>query len=249
MSDWDIGLFSCGNWQSCIYSYLCCPCAYAEAKYSLDGSQFFFNYTFINCIVDRWLVRTAYGIDGTGVNDMLTACFCPCCSVNQIYQTAWNRGNPIRDYAGFHNNVGAFQTPHGCTCSNCMYGSFCCCCALGTGMERATGMPWWMGCLCVGPCAAHQLMRYQYRIRGSDIGGDLIAPSILFLLAYILAPITLGASLGILYPYTVGKIVHLLGETEAHNGGETAGSGRYLYDTSSGGAVSNTGISPSRINF
>mmetsp|Transcript_25169 Transcript_25169/g.25374 ORF Transcript_25169/g.25374 Transcript_25169/m.25374 type:complete len:250 (+) Transcript_25169:78-827(+) len=230
MTTWDIGLFGCGNYQSCLYSYFCCPCALSEAKYTLDGSQFLFNGVCVNCVIQRWLTRTAYDIDGSACGDLLTSCCCPCCSTNQIYQTTWNRGNPVREYAGYHNNLGMFQTSYGCTCSNCMYGTCCICCAMGTGMERAIGMPWWMGCLCVGPCAGHQLMRYQYRIRGSDIGGDLIAPSCLFYLAYALVPLTFGLSYAILFPYSVGKVVHLLGETEAHNGGQSAGSGRYLHD-------------------
>mmetsp|Transcript_8709 Transcript_8709/g.8823 ORF Transcript_8709/g.8823 Transcript_8709/m.8823 type:complete len:246 (+) Transcript_8709:96-833(+) len=245
MPEWDIGLFSIGECSSCLYSYLCCPLAFSEAKYTLDGSQFSFNYSCINCIVQRWLVRTAYGIDGSGCRDMLTVCFCPCCSANQMYQTAWNKGNPVREYSGFHNNSGTFQTSHGCTFSNCLYGSCCCCCAVGTGMERALGMPWWMGCLCLNPCAAHQLMRYQYRVRGSDIGGDMIAPSMLFVLAYFLIPITCGLSAALLYPYSIGKVVHLLSETEAHNGAQSAGSGRYLYDNAApSGTLASTGVVP-----
>jgi hypothetical protein len=88
-------------------------------------------------------------------------------------------------------------------------------------------MSWWFGCCCVCPCAASQFVRYQYRIKGSDVGGDLMAPYSLYLLAQCLSflgPIS-SAVLALLIPYTVGKITQSLAETEIRGGGESQ---RYL---------------------
>jgi hypothetical protein len=35
-------------------------------------------------------------------------------------------------------------------------------------MEEAMGMPFWMGCCCMYPCAARNAMRYHYRIRNDE---------------------------------------------------------------------------------
>ena len=44
------------------------------------------------------MIRSAYGIGDVtepfGFEDCICACFCPCCTVNQLYQTTAAKGNP-----------------------------------------------------------------------------------------------------------------------------------------------------------
>ncbi len=77
------------------------------------------------------MVRTAYGINGDSPNDCFTACFCPCCSANQLYQTTRQRGNPTID-GGLTMNRNQFQVPLGTfNLKNCVYSCFCMPCAIG----------------------------------------------------------------------------------------------------------------------
>jgi Cys-rich protein (TIGR01571 family) len=137
--NWEIGLCEIGNCSSCCYSWCCTGVADSEAKSLVDGSQCIFNYYCVNCVVNRWMIRTAYGIPGDECNDCLVASFCCPCSTNQLYQTAYKRGNPVKFNGGNHNNEGTWQAPNSCTMSNCCYATWCPCCATGTTMNKAMG--------------------------------------------------------------------------------------------------------------
>jgi len=203
----------------------------AEAKTMVDGSQFIMNEHCLSGNVTRWSIRTAYGIQGDNMSDCCLTVFCPCCATNQMFQEANRRGMPAREFAGYHNNLGNRATEMKCEMKSCCYA--CCCgpCAIGTGLERALGLNWWVGCCCVNSCMAHQLMRYQYRIKGNDMCDDYIVPLSVIYLGYVLSGFTCGASYALIFPYSVGRIVHLLQESEARSNGVPTGSGRYLFDT------------------
>eukprot|EP01038_Epipyxis_sp_PR26KG_P015896 gene15896-21557_t len=225
-NDWEIPLYSIGDCIPCLYAWGCTSLAFSEGKTNVDGSQVEFNATCIPCCVTRWLVRTAYGIPGDACNDCLVSTFCSCCAANQLFQTSYKRGNPVRSNGGYHYNTGIWQTSTPCSCILCCYSLWCFPCAVGRAMEISVGMPYLLGCCCVSPCAASQLIRYQYRIQGSDIGADLIFPLILYSIGNLLIPLTSGVSLPlILIPYTVNKVTGVLAEAEARGGGESQ---RYL---------------------
>lgn len=163
MSDWDIGLFSCGEWKSCCYSYCFPGFAAAEAKGFVDNSEFIISYLCGSVFVNRYLTRTAYGIRGDCWSDCLASCCCPCCVANQMYQTAYNRGLAVSD-AGRHMNVHPSSNPT-CNFGDCMYSCCCMPCATGSAMEKVLGMPFLMGCLCLSPCYASNIARYHYRYK------------------------------------------------------------------------------------
>eukprot|EP01038_Epipyxis_sp_PR26KG_P009547 gene9547-12858_t len=230
-NDWEIPLFSIGNCAPCLYAWCCTNLAFSEGKSNVDGSQFLFNYMCISCCVSRWLVRTAYGIPGDACNDCLVTTFCSCCVANQLFQTSYKRGNPVKNSGGYHNNTGEMQTTTPCTCSACCYSCWCFPCATGNALEKSIGMPFFFGCCCVNPCTASQLVRYQYRIKGSDIGADLIFPYVLYSIGSALGGFTFGLALPfLLIPYTVNKVAGTLAESESRGGGEAQ---RYLAGYSS----------------
>eukprot|EP01038_Epipyxis_sp_PR26KG_P009332 gene9332-12574_t len=225
-NDWEIPLCSIGDCVPCLYAWGCTSLAFAEGKSNVDGSQVQFNATCIPCCVTRWLVRTAYGIPGDACNDCLLSTFCSCCVANQLFQTSYRLGNPVKNSGGYHNNIGEKQTTTPCTCSACCYSLWCFPCATGKALERSIGMPFFLGCCCVNPCTASQLVRYQYRIKGSDIGADLVFPYVLYSIGYALNLFTAGAALPLIFiPYTVNKVAGTLAEAESRGGGEAQ---RYL---------------------
>lgn len=177
---WLVGLCECGDCGNCCYSYCCLPFVFGEVKSMVDGSDYFFNSHYsgigFNPMVTRWLVRSAYGIEGSSCEDCLVTYFCCPCAANQLYQTVDRLGHPTTE-GGRYFNIEADIQPE-CTCVECCYVCACPCCMVGDSLKTALEMPWCMGCCCVSPCAASQLLRYQYRIKGSDIKADLILPSV-----------------------------------------------------------------------
>lgn len=246
-NNWSIEWYQCGDCKLCCYSWFFCPYAISEAKSQVDGSQFLLNTNCLSAPVHRWAIRTAYGIEGDACSDTLLTLCCPCCATNQMFQESNRRGMPAKEFAGYHNNVGASVTQPKCECSSCCYSFLCGPCAIGTGLERALGMPWWFGCCCVNSCMAHQLMRYQYRIKGNDVCDDYVMPSVALSLGYALSGITFGASFALILPWTVVRISHILQETEARGGG--VGSGRYLFDTNAPANANVAGVSPAAVKY
>ncbi len=84
VTNWSIGLCEIGDIYLCLYSCLCPFCATASARSKLDSSPFMYNLFCLNHIVARWLIRSAYGIHGDHIEDLLCGLFCPLCSINQV---------------------------------------------------------------------------------------------------------------------------------------------------------------------
>ena len=63
-TEWELSLFEIGELQTCILSYIFAPCAIAYARNQLDESPIIFNLFCTSICTNRWLVRTAYGING-----------------------------------------------------------------------------------------------------------------------------------------------------------------------------------------
>lgn len=166
-TSFEIGLCEVGDPMSCIYSFLCTPCAMAQSRTALDSSGVCFNLFCLSLPAYRWMARTAYGI-GDG-NDFLGDCalsiLLPCCVTNQLYQTTAAKGNPtINAGAQFNTNQ---MVPGGCDCGMCMYTCFCMPCSVGTVLDMSVGMPFCLGCCCMNVFSARNVIRYHYRLKRS----------------------------------------------------------------------------------
>jgi hypothetical protein len=120
-----------------------------------------------------------------------------------------------------------------------MYATCCCPCAIGTTLSNTVGkmnyksqpipsfylfimslpclgMPFLMGCCCVGLCGARNLVRYQYRIGGDECFDDFCFPAMISGAASCLAScgiICLPCVLGF-FSYFVAVIMKILKESE-----------------------------------
>ena len=200
-----------------IISWFCPHIALSYARSNMDGSSCCFNCVAMNPISSRWLIRKAYGIQGGDFEDVFSAWCCPCCSVNQLYQTTKAYGAPAAD-AGRQFNTGAFTTQasnENC-CRNCMYSLCCCPCAIGTTMSQSVDMPFWMGCCCVNICMARNVVRYQYRIGGDDCCDDFCVPTMIAGLTYCLSGIC-PCAITCALPYFLNILMVMLSETEARS--------------------------------
>lgn len=221
---WSINLFDVGNNEDCLYSYCCCPCAVAQSRSNLDNSSFLFNFFCTTAVPTRWLIRSAYGIEGRPRDDLISLS-CPCCSANQLYQTSKRYGNPSSN-GGRPYNTDIFRGDVKRNwISNCLLSTFCKQCSIGLILQQAIGMPFWMGCLCVYPFEARNFVRYQYRIAGED-NYELLAPVVLRMVDGLISK----PSLGIVTFYNLTEVIitmQLLAEMEYRKIDNTT-TGRYL---------------------
>ena len=103
-TEWEIPLLTMGDWKTCLFSYLCLPCAAAHARSNLDDSNVIFNACCLTLPANRWLIRTAYGINGDSFDDVTTSLFCAPCVVNQMLHTTIMRRNPSPNDSGMLQN-------------------------------------------------------------------------------------------------------------------------------------------------
>lgn len=95
---------------------------------------------------------------------------CPCCSINQVYQTTLQRGNPFQSHGRSYNVNPFLMTYPQCELCSCdIFRSFFCIpCVIADILHDSISMPWYMACLFVHPCAMRNLYRYQHHIEGDD---------------------------------------------------------------------------------
>ena len=192
--NFQIELFEIGDTKSCLYSYFCCPCALAESRTYLDGSQFEFNLFCLQLIPYRWMVRSAYEIGDTDIarHDWLIGICTPCCAVNQIYQTTKAYKNPTSRGGRLNNTNDWIKEPPFIKCDT--LASICCCypCTVATTLKESIGMPTSLGCFCLtcNICLLRNIIRYQYRLKPDedDMTDDCIFPS---LFCCLISPIVL----------------------------------------------------------
>ena len=145
-TNWETPLFTIGDYKICLFSYLMAPCAMAYARSQLDDSNIVFNLSCTCLPLNRWLIRTAYGINGDTMEDVATSVCCFPCTVNQMLHTTIARGNPTSD-GGMLQNFEKWEVPlnkvhtkgtyyNG---ANILYSLFCFPCAVGTAMENSVG--------------------------------------------------------------------------------------------------------------
>jgi hypothetical protein len=99
-----------GDYKICLFSFFMSPCAMAYARSQLDDSNIVFNLSCTCLPLNRWLVRTAYGINGDTMEDVVTSVLCFPCAVNQMLHTTIARGNPSTD-GGMLQNFERWEVP------------------------------------------------------------------------------------------------------------------------------------------
>ena len=207
-TDWSISLCAPGSCTECMYAYCCTSCALAQARTNLDGTSCCFNFLFGNAISMRWMIRTAYGIQGDSFSDCYTTLCCPCCVVNQMYQTSKILGDPFGPVPGSHVDRGQAwaSANEPCDCSSCFCSTFCMHCTQGRILEDSMGMSCCMGCCCVNPCMARNMVKVHYRVGNADDDccNDACIPC--------LVSVPLGGMS--LYPYLVFFLMQMAAETK-----------------------------------
>jgi hypothetical protein len=146
-------------------------CALASAKSSIDGSSCCFNLFCVHPMTSVWLIQTAYGIEFSCAESLFKHCCCSTCYINQVYQTALNKGIPNQTKGRPFNRIPLKQNCPKCTCEVC-YALCCPSCYLAEQLDKHIGMPYCMGLCCVFPWTAMNIIRYQYRIAGDDFWED-----------------------------------------------------------------------------
>jgi hypothetical protein len=118
--------------------------------------------------------------------DLLVPFFCPCCTLNQLYQTIQSRGSVVVDTGSeYHTRSWEpvnFNSEGVDVFGTFVYSYFCNPCSNGQAMQMSLGMPFVLGCCCVNSFTAHNLIRYQYRIKPyvqRDFFDECLLPCIL----------------------------------------------------------------------
>ena len=114
--------------------------------------------------------------------------FCPCCVVNQLYQTTSQKGNPTTDGGKEFNTNNMLMGD--CNFGACMYACFCMPCSIGTFLQDSVGMPFLLGCCFFNLFNAKNVLRYHYRLRstaGSDCMEECFLPYLMYCCANLLA--------------------------------------------------------------
>jgi hypothetical protein len=176
------------------------------------------------------MVRSAYGIGdpSSWAKDCLYPIVCPCCTVNQLYQTTSRLGNPTTD-GGFVFNQNPMMVET-CKCSSCLHATFCMPCSLGTVLNKSVGMPHLMGCCCFNLFSARNILRYQYRLKphsGSDVMEECFIPYMFYCVLGVCANSLICICPCVypcLFPLFCGALVtvdmSMLQEAETKKGGE-----------------------------
>ena len=69
-------------------------------------------------------------------------------------------------------------------CSDCCCSAFCLSCMMASRVEESTGLNWWLQCCFGSVCGARNIIRYQNKITGSDIGNDCMHPAGIYAAMY-----------------------------------------------------------------
>lgn len=82
------------SFGNCLFSWLCAPCAAADARARFDGSNRCFNLLAIGCCYPTYhnIIREGYGISGTCIGDILCGLCCGPCAVTRMRGEVLARG-------------------------------------------------------------------------------------------------------------------------------------------------------------
>ena len=183
------------------------------------------------------MIRTAYGLRGSAADDACKALFFPCCSVNQLFQTSKQYGNPSKSGGREYNQQLFRGEPRKKDVAyNCIISSLCNPCVTGSALDTAMGMPWCIGCACVNPFLARNIMRYHWRLKGNDAAEMLVPVLCLTIDQFVILP-----PAGIITFYGIGAMLvtmQLLAEVDSRGADATMEAKRYLTGYSSEGILS-----------
>ena len=110
--------------------------------------------------------------------------FCPCCTINQIYQTTSAKRNPSADGGAPFNTITAVANETGDPFARLVTSCFCLPCSVSNNLHEAVGMPHilgcaFMNCCCLNLCLGRNLIRYQFRLKphsGDDCFEECLIP-------------------------------------------------------------------------
>ena len=193
--------------------------------YGTIRDVFFILFLCLQSFLFRWMVRSAYNIGDSDrcFDDCVLSILCPCCVVNQLYHTTVANKNPTLDGGYYSNNIpmSTIEQPNDSCCNACSRGLcalFCFPCTVGTMMQDSLGMPYCMGCCCVGFFPARNFIRYQFRLKSSsgksDTSEECFWPCLIYGLGSIVATV-LPCVWGALCVGLIGLNVQLQKEVES----------------------------------
>jgi hypothetical protein len=137
--DWEIGLYDSGDVLYCFYSYFCCPCALASSRSYLDDSSWLYNIFCSKICITRWLIRSAYSIEGHVAYDVMASMCCPCCIVNQMLQTTMKHRNLSNRFGSSYNKY-LWTSEKDWDIPPCILSTFTMPCLQGMSLQRSLGM-------------------------------------------------------------------------------------------------------------
>jgi Cys-rich protein (TIGR01571 family) len=175
-TDWNAKLFGCcdeGAGQ-CAYAWCCGPCAIADARTNMDGSNWCFNCCCVTPVAGYSIIREGYGIEGSCLMDIVTACFCTPCVASRLLRETHSRTKLSAKAGG----AGAEQWKNGifgclAKTDTCCYVFMCPCCALGSARQAYDGSDCCFNCMCMTTPLTRSIIREGYNIEGS-CGGDIL---------------------------------------------------------------------------
>ena len=94
-NDWSTRVSQCSvpsTTEDCLCGLFCCPCAFATAKSTVDGTNACYDFLCWNPIANRNFVRHEYNIPGVCGDDIGYTMFCPFCVGRQILTESKLRG-------------------------------------------------------------------------------------------------------------------------------------------------------------
>lgn len=170
---WRNDLFSlddkCGI---CVKTYFCPQCVLAQAQSDYDGSDCCFNCLCVNNpAAVRATFRHGYGIDGSCISDILTACCCGLCTIAQLSREAQIRGR-IQNLTG-RTVQSDWSNPFIDIGMECLIALFFGMCSAASARTEFDGSNWCFNCCCVHPLYHLSVIRNGYNIAGGCCG-DMI---------------------------------------------------------------------------
>lgn len=176
------------------------------------------------------MVRSAYGIGDRNdwSDDFYLSLFCSCCVVNQIYQTTKIRRNVAQDGGRTYNQRPNPINPHTNQFHNCFRVLFCTPCTIGTMLNDAMGMPWYLGCCCMNFCIARNVLRYQFRYKAAtndDCLEECFFPFLAPFLSNILSKTCVPCADSILCSMFYSSIMDMVSAVEVEKNAQPLGHG------------------------
>ncbi|CAM9871769.1 unnamed protein product [Discosporangium mesarthrocarpum] len=171
---WRTGICTCGgSCRMCMYGLICIPCALATARHRFDGSSWCMNLLCLNICIGRNLIREGYMIEGHCCTDILCSIMCGPCVTCQLLGETIERGSVVERWSlnphrPVYEQPWRFGLANCCEdISNCAYGTFCPCLALGSVRTQFDGSDCIFNCCCLNAWTARSIVRQGYNIEGT----------------------------------------------------------------------------------